>query len=719
MNFHEDVLNFCQLFNEDKSANGPIQSINQKSINELRNKNKDLVVSLFFNCRLHYMSMTDRIFDLEELCTALRDIKPMSIGQSLKVFKRPNHKDRYSYLIYFLCSNPDIFSQIIYYELSYASSHQDAVLNNDDVYFFIYNSFPSFFNFFVTNGDRTNAINLIRDLFKLHFFIQGKEIKKSNRFLNDFTFSLFLATNPGKFYSSSVEPLMANLSNSVLERYLRYTKQDGQLIRNQYLMKCHDFAITLVKRMMMCAPLLPLAARQLITALWHFDETDKNFWRTYILDTLVCRYIENFVIMESDDMQITICRSLRELINSEQDRKVVDQLIDQLCVTNDLADGVSDAVEIAERSSVFTPRDLTIVYQIVNDFIQQGTQETMQRLIETMTGIDAPLLSDDNQFLLVRPWKSESILGELDLKKTSGFDEFVDIVNNIDIHNLDFNTEDQLSSQVLTFTSYFTNVSQKLRIQTNSRKMKECKNALDSIAYNKKTMQQLSDRLSSGLFFVTDEIRKHQHQKDQLSLSCIKTKLLPALVEQYPLDFTYNDTDLFSPTNSYDDLMQNVAKRVDSLNLPENYAFFLKRSFFLDLFDKIDDAFQFQSKAKVQHIAIKLSSYCQQHSNDMFTLSKHSRELVTRAAESFQQIKSTQKVSNNLRAAMNGMNLLRWISDLYLEIAIAMSGNVDLFAFSFFIGGYFKNDNITSLVLSQEEQGHIKRLRTFLHKFTN
>ena len=718
--FHDKVLNFCDKYNEQKSANGPIQSINQKSITELRDKNKDLVVSLFFNCRLHYISMTDRIFDLEELCVALREIKPMSLSQSLKVFKKPNHKDRYSYLIYFLCTNPEIFSQILYFELSYALTHKyETFLSSDDVYFFIYNSFPSFYNFFVTNSDRTNAVNLIKDMFKLHFYIIGMDIDKTNTFLSDFVFSLFLATNPGKFYSSSVEPLIAKLSNAVLEKSLRYVKQNGQILRTQYYLKCHDIAVSLIKRMMVCAPLLPLAARQVITALWSFDEKDKNYWRIFILDTLVCRYIEHFVIMENDDMQTSICTSLRNMASNEDDVILVDQLINKLCISNDLNDGVSDAVEIAERSSVFTPRDLTILYSITNDFIQQGNQDQMKSIVDAITGLDKPCNDVDNQFLLVRPWKSESILQALNLKKTGGFDEFIDITNSIDMENMAFNDEDELASAAVKFTSYFTNVSQKLRIQLNSHKMKDSKSALESITCNKKEMESLGDRLSSGLFFVTDEIRKHEIQKSRLSLSCIKSKLLPTLIENYPLDFSYNDNDLFSPTNSYDTLIKNVTTRVESLKLPDEYSFYVKKSFFLNFFDKIDESFHFQEKTKVEHIAMKLANFCQKHTADMQQLAGHSKELVTRAAESFQQIRISQKVSSNLRAVLNGMSLLRWTTDLYVEIAIAMSGNVDIFSFSFFVGGYFKNDNITNLILSNEEKANLNRLRILLNKFTH
>ena len=718
--FHDKVLNFCEQFNEQKSANGPLQSINQKSIIELKNKNQELAVSLFFNSRLHYISMTDRIFDLEELCVVLREIKPMSLAQSLKVFKKPNHKDRYSYLIYFLGTNPEIFSQIIYFELSYALSHPNgSILSSDDVYFFIYNSFPSFYNFFVTTNDRNNAVDLIKNMFKLHFYLFGNRMEQQKTFLSDFVFSLFLATNPGKFYSSSVEPLLAKLSNTVLEKSLRYIKQNGQVVRLQYYMKCHDIATSLIKRMMICAPLLPLAARQLITTLWSFDQKDTDFWRVFLLDTLVCRYIENFVIMENDDMQTSICSSLRSMASNKDDVRLVDELINKLCVTDERSDGVSDAVEIAERTSVFTPRDLTILYSITNDFIQNGSPDTMKKLTDAITGLDKPCNDVDNQFLLVRPWKSDSILQALNLKKTGGFDEFVDITNAIDMENMAFNNEDELGEATVKFTSFFTNITQKLRLQINSHKFIDSSSALESITFNRREMENLGDRLSSGLFFITDEIRKHQVQKSRLSLSCIKSKLLPTLIEKYPLDFSYNDNDLFSPTKSYNALIENVTKRVESLKLPDEYSFYVKKSFFLNFFDKIDESFHFQEKAKVIHIAVKLADFCQRHSMDMQKLAGHSKELVTRAAESFQEIRVTQKVSSNLRAVLNAMSLLRWTTDLSVEIAIAMSGNVDVFAFSFFIGGYFKNDNITNLILSNEDKANINRLRILLHKFTH
>lgn len=718
--FHDRVVGYVRQFNNEKSLITPLTSINTKSLAELKDLTKDLFISLYSMCRLHYMSMTRKIFSLEEMCIPLRDIKPMSITQSLKVFKRPNHKDRFSYLVYYCTSHPSVFAQILYYVMSYSNSHVNSNLSQDDINYFIYNSFPSFYNFFITKNDRANAIELALDLLKLHFYIQGKTIKENNAFIKDFVFSVFLSTNPIKFYENSIQPLIELFTTDTIEKQHKYMPSKDGCERTQFWLKTHELCTNCFNRMIECAPLLPTATRQLITALWRFESTDRVFWRIFILDTIVCKFIIRFHLVTNVTMAKNIQTEMHKM--AEENNPLIDQMIEKFCINpneNVISDGVSEAAEIAERTSIYTPRDLNLLFIIVQKFVSIANGQNAAQLIDAFSGLEAPAIDDDSQYLLARPWKSEDITASLEIKKTFGFDEFVDITNTIDLSKVPFKSSLDLTMSMTQLTTAFTTPIQQLRVDTNSRKIETFSEAIQNASKNRKTMQELGSKASTALYFIGDALQKSNVQKRALSTAFIKEKVLPALIERYPNDFVYNDDNIFSPITSFSKLIDNLKNRVQALNLPENNGLCLRYHFFLDLFDKIDLHFGFQLMPNSVGSGMVFAKYIQENSKVTQDLGPYGIEILTKAAKTFQEISVYQKPSKNLKSTLIALSIMSRYDDEKLKFCIALSGNPQLVSFSTFLGGYLKTNEVVDLVLGEGNYALIKRLRVVLASFAH
>jgi len=737
--FLKGLLSFQRQFNEERSLIVPITSINRKAIAELKTETKELMSSLFAICRLHYMAMAPKLFNLVDLTFPLKEITPLSVTASLKVFKKPNHKDRYSFLIYYLVTNPEVFVQIVYFSLGRVSSGyvDHNSFTRDDSSFFCYNTFPSVFNFFLSKLDRKYALSFVTNMFRLHVFFHGNTISPQFSFLKDIVFSFILSTDPGRFYENSVTPLIATFSNSVIDKTIRYVVQNGVLTRVTYWNKCADFIEKLVKRMTVSVPLFPMASRQLITQLLSFDSDNTSYYSSIIIETIICLYLENFTHTDPeyfihDLTKVVRCNLYRESINDPLLKPVAvaikgrnfqfEGLLQGLALSGQMiakGDGISDAIDITERMTIFTPRDLTLLFKSVTYFISFGKTQTMEPLSNAISGIEAPVLSSDEQFLLVRPWKSDTLLCDIELQNTGGFDEYVDLLNFFDFSQLKIENAKSLADTASMFYSSFSSVSQQLGLHHNSEHFKKSSDALSAIHLNKETLQSLSDRLSTALFFLSNEKKRHDTHWKSLVVSYISSRLLPCLITHYPIDFSFDHNDIFSPTKCYDTLFKNVTNRVASLNVPECHQFTMRRLFFFEFFDQIDIAFAFQMATKTNHITALLAKFIQNNYQIVDGLSPHKHFLLARAAEAFQQIKTVQKISNNFSVMLQAMNLLQLFEDQFVSLAVAISANPDIFGFSNFLGGYFKNDMILNLLMNEKERELMKKFRASLVPLIN
>ncbi|EAY18625.1 hypothetical protein TVAG_463110 [Trichomonas vaginalis G3] len=537
----------------------------------------------------------------------------------------------------------------------------------------------------------------------------------------DFVFSIFLATNPIKFYENSIQPLLEIFTTDVIEKQYKYMPtKEGGVERTQYWMKTSEFCINCFNRMMECAPLLPTATRQLITALWTFESGDRIFWRKFILDTIICKFIHRFHLVTNVTLALNIQTCIHKMAAEKFD--LIDKMIEKFCITpgeNIISDGISEAAEIAERSIIVAPRDLTLLFSTIQKFTTVASGPLLGPLSDAFAGLESPTIADDSQYLLIRPWKAETITDSLEILKTFGFDEFVDIVNSLDLSKLPFNNSEDLSKMVTQLTSSYTTPLQQLRIDINSRKIQNFNDAIMNALKNCKTMKDLGSSASTALYFMGDSLEKSFCQKKSLSSAFIKEKVLPALIEKYPTDFLYNDENIFTPMSSYSKLIENVKNRVQSLNLPDSNGLLLRHHFFLDLLDRIDFKFGFQLMPNTNNRSFTFAKYCQENRQCTSELGPYGMEIIAKAAKAFQEISVYQKPSKNLANAMYALRIMSRYDNEKLKFAIALSGNPQVFSFASFIGGYLKTNEVVDLVLGEGNFPLIKRFRVALVSFTN
>ena len=144
--FEQEFKSFYGFFSDEKSIITSSLSINTKLANEMQVKGQNLIEKHRLLSQIYYLTEASRVFTLEELTFPLREFKTLSIASSLRIFQRPNHKDRFSHMIYFLVSNPTYLAQIVYFmmlkvetiNVKNNSEENQFRFTKDDIEFFCY-----------------------------------------------------------------------------------------------------------------------------------------------------------------------------------------------------------------------------------------------------------------------------------------------------------------------------------------------------------------------------------------------------------------------------------------------------------------------------------------------------------------------------------------------------------------------------------------------------
>ena len=157
MEFHEQFEDFYSKFSNERSLIVALSSIKSKASTQLNVEYTNYINSQALLSRLHYISHTFRDFTLDYLQLQLKGIKPVSVNIAMKLFKKTNDIDRYSYVIYFLKERPTVLAQIVYFSLltPYNDSLSSTLKNmkpftEDDVIYFCFSTFPAMYNYFST-----------------------------------------------------------------------------------------------------------------------------------------------------------------------------------------------------------------------------------------------------------------------------------------------------------------------------------------------------------------------------------------------------------------------------------------------------------------------------------------------------------------------------------------------------------------------------------------
>ncbi|KAH0791421.1 hypothetical protein GPJ56_004636 [Histomonas meleagridis] len=479
--------------------------------------------------------------------------------------------------------------------------------------------------------------------------------------------------------------------------------------------------------MISAIPLLPMAARRLATALIELEPSYNDFKYIFIIESFICRYISSYIdaqdpLLIKDAMLYLLCCCPMENPTKAHIKDVIESnpidfqpLFDAIVLKKTVTNGLTDALNIAGRFTLVTPRDLTLLIRGVQHFQEYVEPSSQNVLANMLNGIEEPKdSSNDTTPFYLRVLPSDSSLEKVQLKSMQPYEEIIDLVNLIDLSKCSYDSPEELRQILILNCSLFIKplTLHKMSIEALTNSSQILPNAVN----NRKTLSVLSERLSTALFVVSNETNSCQLQLKNLIEIITKQKIIPSLIDEYPYEFIYNYDDIFSPLASYTRLIETAAKRIESLNLMEENQTVLKKSFFMDFVDQIDIAFSFQSKVKTDRIPKVLSEFCQNYSKSINQLNQHRQEIIGKAAIELQYVKKSHRISYNLKTTLRALKSLSIFDEEMIEIVIAISGNDQIFAFVYFLNSYLKDKRIKDVLMNEQEQEMIERLRKATQK---
>jgi hypothetical protein len=223
--FASQIHSFHREFNKERCMIVPTVAVNTGTLTEIKNDCAELVTGMAQLCRFVYVSASPPS-DIE---LPLQEIRLMALGDGLRLFEKPGHKDRYSHLISLLSTDAGLFAEVVYLALV------SRVLSEDDLARFIFGTLPAVFNFFLCQPDRVCAFEFVRRVLDLHSYLHGFELSRGHALLPDLVFSFFVATNPVGFFEMALRPLLPQLlPRCLMRKDLRYEKCSTGFHRPSY-----------------------------------------------------------------------------------------------------------------------------------------------------------------------------------------------------------------------------------------------------------------------------------------------------------------------------------------------------------------------------------------------------------------------------------------------------------------------------------------------------
>ena len=728
--FQATFEQFRRDFAEQRSFIVPSLSVNTNGVTELKTEARNLIGHQYDICRIAYIFESGRGFTIPEIVFPLKGAKPVAIAASLRLFARPNHKDRFTHLIHFLVKNPEVFAQTTYFSLVQTEKFEPGStfeMREDDRCFFCFSTFPSAFLFFLTMSDCLNGIKYIESLFKLHFHLHGFVFEPVHRFLKDLVFSFFFASNPGRFFENAFEPLIPSARDFTEDREFHYSGQP--VSRRGYWFQIALFTRKMVERMQSCACLLSDNARILIAKLKELAPNFANLKYIAVIESCICRYLDKYVDCPFSEVnrsvsKVLLCACpmnhlLKDVISPvlEQVPINVDGLIEALATNREMSSDINDAIDMAGRCTIITSRDLSLLFKMVdriNEFLPATQTKAFQG---ALAGIMAPKVINDTDLISLRVWLCDSSLDDISLENTQPYDEILDLMDTIDIAKMNYKSEQELRQLIIDNCELFTTpfIEQKLSVST----LEDTSQALANVRSNLHTLQQLSQRIFAALFATENERDRSLEQLKNLATIHAKANIMPALVEHHSHELIFTHNDIFEPCECYDRLIKAVNHHIGELDVASYCVPILQKCFFLDFIDQIDIAFDFQSKVKTNKLPAQFSSFCQRGKDHFQSLSKQRKQAMSRAANAFQWVKRTNRVGYNLNIVFKALRMASMFPDDSLPLVLAISGNPDIVCFLYFAAKYFSDKRIADVIMTPVEQDLISKMRKAVHEIVN
>jgi hypothetical protein len=141
----------------------------------------------------------------------------------------------------------------------------------------------------------------------------------------------------------------------------------------------------------------------------------------------------------------------------------------------------------------------------------------------------------------------------------------------------------------------------------------------------------------------------------------------------------------------------------------------IRRQFFLDYINQLHWALRSTKPTSITHCSMLLSKYCQDRREYVKGLPTARLNKLGQMASLIQNIQRGCKFALSLEFVMRAMATLGLYDDQSVGLAIAMSGNLDLFEFQGFLTSFvLQQEEILDTIFSQDEKGLLKRFSAIL-----
>jgi hypothetical protein len=683
--FHRDI---CRVHDTNSIAT----LINTGTLSAIRSESQSLLMSCAFLSRFHYLThITDRI-PLEEALLPLQGLEVLGLVDSIHLFERPGHKDRFCHLIDHLTGTPELFAEILYFALVTPDVSLEGIfeaadlLSVDDRARLIFGTIPALYNFLLADVDINRGLSLVRSLLSLHCCLHDFEFSASHRFLNDIVFSLFLSTNPGRFFEVAVHPLMINLLPAHLAgKETQYNKATSTLVRGDYLAYLVKFCEELLRRMREYVGLLPASALALIHCIAGIDGGQFPVKHLFVFEDMFLAYIRKYVPLASPDIVQDVVQVLHcyypqswypsrlfarvHALFSKDGKSAMDGFFESLIArTSDDDDDLTPALAYHGRIGLFTGRDLSLLYRIVKYFLGFAPPDPLETLVEMISGVAPPQSLDDDKFCALLAWNSCPEKAQPELTDIRAVEDLIELFNVVPVPQLSFATPAELVSQLVRHSGPFLEASQCLAIEAHPELLEQRHNWLVAFRENRNVLDAFGSTLETHLYRVLAKVSQNRAQIARLREIHIEQMVLPALFERHS-ELAYKRVDLRGKRSSLARIRDALNSRLAQLQFTPDAIAATQRMYYEEFVGHIHAAFRVGGNSRI------FASYAHERGAFVATLPPENQREIDSATSLFRDITSEAGIRVALTLIVRAMLEIPRLNDQCIAHAIAVSGN--------------------------------------------
>jgi hypothetical protein len=700
--FRSDFESARLEFMRNRSTTMAALDIANRSMADLSKQYSELLEQSCLRARIHYILHSTQGFSFTELIFPLQGIHQMSITASLSVFSRTNHKDRYAVLVAYLRAEADVFAQIVY--LSCIVYVNRAILwpghrlfAEDDVAFFCFSTFPATFHFFLTRHDQLQGIDLIEQLFAFHFMISGANFLKHHRFLWFLVSSFSLTVNPGAAFEV-IAPVMRPQLVWAEEIYGVYEAvNDSAIVRRKYWDRCVECAGALIGELRKVIPLIPAPIRYLAYRFSQLESKSSVFLKYCAFDAIFLNYVESFFMTGYRVILRDVCNVIRcayprryyrnplmsflEKHSSLETFGIVD-FWNEIQINELEEDPLSQGIASCEPMSLFSPRDLGLLFHSVDLFLRYGNGAGAAHLVVKFAGLSAPETEGSDKILALRSWGVVPVGPEPIPPAPHGFTELFAALATLNSTELHCSDVCALASAALLYGGLFLSGAERVKLANLPASFHELPAALKASSSHAIVVEKFLHTICDSLFHIGLEVERTRSQSCHLIDFLIHEHFLDALHATYPLEFAIDGFTTASPRELLAQILKSIESRIPPLQLPPAHASILERLIILAHIDELEGQVNGQCLTWTDHMQTTFSALSQEMLGRDFP---PFASVIGRVRANLARIRSDRRPSANLRLAMAAMALLPNVEPNALKGIIASAENPAIFGFLAFI----------------------------------